>query len=125
MGVAHNLSLFTRDAFDAVSGYPAISGPQDLHMDDALRSTVPWIGPANARLGDEAIRHQLAKGKKLTRDEWFYIYRWGVSPTHLSGQVSPEEFYRTFGERPVPSGRFLLQPRWLNDYVAQTRHDRP
>jgi glycosyltransferase involved in cell wall biosynthesis len=108
MGVGHNLSLFTRDAFDAVGGYPAISGPQDLHMDDALRSTVP-----------------LAEGEKLTQNEWFYIYRWGVSPTHLSGHVSPEEFYRTFGERPVPSGRFLLQPRWLNDYVAQTRHHRP
>ena len=125
MGIAHNLSLFTRAAFDAVGGYPASSGAQDLHMDIALRSTVPWIGPAKARFGKWAMRHQLAKGKKLTQDEWFYIYRWGVSPTHLSGEVSPEAFYRTFGEQPVRSGRFLLQPRWLNDYVAQTRHYRP
>ena len=90
MGYGHNLSLFTRAAFEAAGGYPASSGPQDAEMDAALRSTVACVGDG-------------ARGEEiLTRDEWYSIYRWGVSPSHLSAYASPErDFYKEFGTQPV------------------------
>jgi hypothetical protein len=57
----------------------------------------------------------------LPRDEWYYIYRWGVSPVHLSGDGSPEAFYQKVGRQPVQRGRFLLYPHWRHDYEAMTR----
>jgi hypothetical protein len=110
MGYGHNLSLFTRAAFETVGGYPAISGPQDAAMDGALRSTVRWVGPG-VPVPDE-----------LPTSEWYYIYRWGVSPAHLSAFASPErDFYTEFGERPIQSGRFVLLPHWRRDYEAEIR----
>src|SRR5262249_11411515 len=109
MGYGHNLSLFTRAAFEAVGGYPAISGPQDAEMDAALRSKVACRGNGP---GEE----------KLKKSEWYYVYRWGVSPSHLSAFTSPErDFYAEFGALPVQPGRFELAPRWSIDYEAETR----
>ncbi len=121
MGYGHNLSLFTRDAFVAVGGYPASSGPQDAQMDDALCSQGPWVGAQLAHLGKRAVRNNRPDEKKLKKKEWFYIYRWGVSPAHLSGNVAPESFYKEFGARPVEPGQFILHPQWHTDYVAETR----
>jgi hypothetical protein len=106
MGYGHNLSLFSREAFGAVGGYRPISGAQDAEMDGALVAAVagrggPWAGEP-----------------ELPRREWFYIYRWGVSPTHLSAAAAPEELYRRLGSTPAAPGRFTLRPHWREDYVA-------
>jgi hypothetical protein len=53
-------------------------------------------------------------------EEWFYIYRWGVSPVHVSGNADPTLF-QAIGERPIRQGRFTLRPHWQIDYVAKTR----
>ncbi len=106
-GYGHNLSLFSRRAFDLVGRYPQVSGPQDAIMDGALMHHAmcrggPWTGDA-----------------ELTKAEWYYIYRWCVSPTHLSGNATPDEFYRFVGTQPIERGRFVLQPHWREDYEAR------
>jgi hypothetical protein len=109
MGYGHNLSLFTRAAFDTVGGYPAISGPQDAEMDATLRSTVTCRGQCPGEVD-------------LEKSEWYYIYRWGVSPVHLSAFTSRErDSYTELGARPVQRGRFVLDPHWQVDYEAATR----
>jgi glycosyltransferase involved in cell wall biosynthesis len=109
MGYGHKNSLFTRSAFREVGGYPAASGPHDHMMDAALRNAVRWVGPGTSEQGE------------LSRDEWYYIYRWIVSPVHLTGSGAPDEFYRELGSQPVTEGRFVLQPHWRMDYEAETR----
>ena len=108
MGYAHNASLVTRDAFEAVGRYTSISVGYDAAIDAAL-----W-----SRFEDAADPNR--GHRSLTRAEWFYIYRWGVSPGHVSVGGS-EENYRVIGERPVAPGRFHLSPAWRSDYVADTR----
>jgi cellulose synthase/poly-beta-1,6-N-acetylglucosamine synthase-like glycosyltransferase len=109
MGYGHNLSLFTRAAFETVGGYPAISGAQDAAMDGALLAKVRSFGGPYTGQGE------------LPRSEWYYIYRWGVQPVHLSGAGTPELFYQEIGTRPVQPGSFRLHPHWRRDYVAATR----
>jgi glycosyltransferase involved in cell wall biosynthesis len=109
MGYGHNLSLFRRSAFEAVGGYPAISGPQDAAMDGALRAKVGCVGEGGP---DQ---------EKLPVGEWYYIYRWGVQPWHLSSRSETDKFYREVGELPKEKGRFHLTPHWRTDYEAETR----
>lgn len=109
VGYAHNASLFTRAAFDAVGGYPSINVGQDAEMDGMLPAKMPNI----------IDPHRGAP--KLTRGEWFYIYRWGVSPIHQSSMGVSDETWRLIGERPIQQGVFKLDPHWREDYLAKTR----
>ena len=108
MGYANNASLFRRAAFEGVGGYPSESFGADAALDAAF-----------SRLAHAAV-DPLRGDKELTRSEWFYIYRWGVSPVHMSGS-GVEDFYREVGKLPVVEGRFHLSPHWRRDYVAETR----
>lgn len=109
MGYAHNASLFTRTAFEAVGGYPPVSMGEDAVMDGNLRRLRRTVDPADA-------------GVELTKEEWFYVYRWGVSPTHLSGKLVAEDgFWEEIGKLPVQPGRFHLRPHWRRDYDTETR----
>jgi len=49
-------------------------------------------------------------------DQWQYIYRWGVSPNHLSGNSNHEAAYRAEEAKPRRAGRFVLKPHWRQDY---------
>lgn len=102
-GVGHNHSLMTRDAFEAVGGYPAISLGEDAEIDGALFANVSCVGE-----------------ERLPRPEWYYIYRWGVSPAHLSGS-SEKSFWSEIGTRPIEAGTFVLHPHWRVDYTELTR----
>jgi glycosyltransferase involved in cell wall biosynthesis len=108
IGYANNASLFRRAAFEGVGGYPSESFGADAALDAA------FSGLAHAAVDP------LRGDKELTRSEWFYIYRWGVSPVHMSGS-GVEDFYREVGKLPVVEGRFHLSPHWRRDYVAETR----
>jgi glycosyltransferase involved in cell wall biosynthesis len=108
VGYAHMAGLFRKSAFQAVGGYPAISFGCDAEMDGAL-----------SRL-DRVVDPQRRGSPPLTRGEWFYIYRWGVSAAHVSSRAD-EDVYRQVGTRPVQQGRFLLHPHWRTDYEAATR----
>lgn len=107
-GVGHITSIFTRDAWEAVGGYPTISLGVDAEMDRRLRE---WRDRAiDPMLGDPP----------LLPEEWFYVYRWGVSPQHLSANGDPA-LYAEIGALPTVPGRFVLRPHWREDYVARTR----
>ena len=107
MGYANNASLFRRAAFEGVGGYPSDSLGADAALDAAFSGLAHAVDP---RRGD----------KELTRGEWYYIYRWGVSPAHMSGS-GVEDFYREVGKLPVVEACFHLSPHWRRDYVAETR----
>lgn len=103
-GVCHNASIFARSAWEKAGGYPAMSGAQDAAMDRRLKA----LGPCPPPLGDDWR-------------EWSYVYRWGVSPIHLSGQPDPDTFYRGLDGQGVRQGRFEIVPGWRADYVAMRR----
>jgi glycosyltransferase involved in cell wall biosynthesis len=107
VGYAHNASLFRRAAFEGVGGYPSKSFGADAALDAAFSGLAHVVDPLR---GD----------KELRRSEWFYIYRWGVSPVHMSGS-GVEDFYGEVGKLPVVEGRFHLSPHWRRDYLAETR----
>ena len=107
MGCGHICSIFTRSAFDIVNGYPHTTGFDDQILDRRLK-THPDVKQAVPSI--------------LRVDEWFYIYRWGVSPMHLSGtRGSIEERYKLIGEMPIEQGQYVLRPHWKEDYVRSTR----
>jgi hypothetical protein len=97
-GVGHNLALFRRRAWQAVGGYPAVSGREDMDMDRALNRH-PDV---RCRVDEEPLR----------LPDWYYIYRWGVSPSHLSAGPDMQGRYDALGEAPVAAGRFELRPHW-------------
>jgi hypothetical protein len=107
MGVSHNCSLVRRTAWDALGGYGRISLGYDLEFDQKmLKSGRPVVD---------------ARGKAaLPRDDWFYIYRWGVSPNHVSG-AGRESYYSEIATHPVTPGRFILTPHWRQEYDDLTR----
>jgi hypothetical protein len=106
LSLVHGSSTFTRRAFDAVGGYPHLSFGEDTAFDEALRRPPGIATVAEAPLPTE---------------EWYYIYRWGVSPTHLSSRGPELDWYAGIGRRPVESGTFALRPHWRDDYVQRTR----
>jgi glycosyltransferase involved in cell wall biosynthesis len=107
VGYAHVASMYKRTALEAVGGYPAISFGEDAAVDRRLASLKHVVDPSRG-------------ARQLERSEWFFIYRWGVSPVHASSR-SDEGFYREVGTMPVEEGRFELAPHWRSDYVADTR----
>lgn len=108
MGIGHNASLFTRVAIDLLGGYPPVSLGYDLEMDGLMLRVMPRVvDPHRGNLS-------------MTMAEWYYVYRWGVSPIHVSGNADPTLF-RVIGEQPVYQGSFTLHPHWQIDYVAKTR----
>jgi glycosyltransferase involved in cell wall biosynthesis len=107
-GVGHNASLFLRTAFELVGGYPDISCGQDQSIDQAFLSC------------SDRVVHTLRGNAELPIDAWYYIYRWGVSPAHLSGGPAGS-FYEKIGTMPVAMGSYDLHPQWRSDYTAETR----
>jgi glycosyltransferase involved in cell wall biosynthesis len=108
VGYAHNASLFRRAAFEGVGGYPSKSFGADAALDAAFSGLAHAVEEAGR--GEEGLR----------REEWYYIYRWGVSQVHMSGS-GEEDFYGEVGKQPVVEACFHLSPRWRRDYEAETR----
>jgi glycosyltransferase involved in cell wall biosynthesis len=102
VGFCYNASLYRKCAFDDLGGHPSISVGEDAAMDAKLRT------------------RNVAMAPPLARNEWFYIYRWGVSPVHISGR-GLDSFWETIGERPIQPGEYVLKPHWEQDYIALTQ----
>ncbi len=102
VGYCYSMSIFRKSTFDELGGHPSISVGEDAVMNDLLRT------------------REVADRPPLALAEWFYIYRWGVSPCHISGG-NGDPFYDTIGTRPVEEGEFILAPHWKQDYTALTR----
>ncbi|HLZ57729.1 MAG TPA: hypothetical protein VKR06_12335, partial [Ktedonosporobacter sp.] len=105
--VGHNSSLFRRSVADLVDGYPHTSMGVDRIFEQRLR-------------GHPAVKE--ANPPALRLDEWFYIYRWGVSLVHLSSRATPNAWYEYIGKLPVEEGRSRLWPHWKEEYVTTTRN---
>lgn len=105
----HNLSLLRRSAFDAVGGYPLRQRGVDKAIAGLLRAdpNVRWAPDLD--------------GAEIAREDLFYIYRWGVSPHHLSGSPHDDHWDR-IAKRPVTPGQFVLRPHWRQDYELTVRH---
>jgi hypothetical protein len=109
-GICHNASAFTREAFEAVGGYPETpgtveaTGAQDAVMDRKLKA----LGRTAPPLSDDPA-------------EWQFLYMWGRSPHHLSGNADHVGQYEAVGRKPVVPGRWLISPRWTEDYEDLVR----
>jgi hypothetical protein len=101
----HPASAFTRKAFDAVGGHPHLSFREDAAFDEALRRA-PGISVAFAPPPVQLC---------------YFIYRWGVSPTHMSSRGPDPGWYDEIGRSRVEPGAFILAPHWCEDYVGRTR----
>ena len=95
--------MYRRDAFDDVGGYPAIN----LGIDQALEQSLRSRGKSG--------RFEMPRATEAVRKDIYYIYRWGVSPIHISGNSKPVNYDR-IGRRPIADGTFLLRPHWRMDY---------
>ena len=59
----------------------------------------------------------VAPHRRFDSQHWFYLYRWGVSPIHLSSRSDTTGFYKDVGKMPIEAGRFVLNPHWRQDYT--------
>jgi len=110
MGYSHNASLFSRAAFERVGGYRSISNGYDRDIDRGLTQ-------ADNRVYDPWTRQSPA-----LLNEWFYIYRWGVSNAHVSaGAVNDDGNYQRIGDFPIVDSWFRLEPQWKRDYFDKVR----
>jgi glycosyltransferase involved in cell wall biosynthesis len=111
MGYAHNASLFTRAAFERVGGYRAISNGYDRDIDLAFRTEL-----------ERGVDPWYRGSPELSKREWFYIYRWGVSPSHVSSRAEDDQGrYAEIGEQPITDGCFILTPGWRKNYAEEIR----
>jgi hypothetical protein len=111
VGYAHNASVYTRKAYDAIGGYESVSLGADARMDGALLTMEHVVDP------------QRRGSTPLTKNEWFYVYRWGVSPVHISSMADTDDGrYVIAGQVPVTPGTFNLRPHWRTNYLEMTRN---
>lgn len=104
VGVRHHASIFRREAWEKVGGYPAVTGSQDAAFDAMLR------------------QHCRVPEGHLPPSEWQYIYRWGVSPNHLSGARDMVGLWNAQKGEP---GRYILKPHWREDYTELVKRHAP
>lgn len=110
VGCCFNCSAFTRGAYEKVATLEF-----GMHLD--LR-----LSEAFSR-ADEVRKKRPIPSKP---EEWSYVYRWGVSPEHVSGwgmnseggSLPGRKGYDVRGKSPVVRGLFRVEPRWRNDYVV-------
>lgn len=111
-GNCHIMALWTREALDAIGGYPsALSGIEDQAFNKAL---------------ERAGISRVLEAEILPLDQIFYLYRWGTGTVHLSGKSSGDQsnphqaHWDEIGSRiPSRSGDIELVPHWSRDYVAE------
>lgn len=98
-GVCHNASAYRLELFKRSGGYACVSGSQDMDFDHKCKQYGTVAEPL--------------KCKK----EWTYIYRWSVSPYHLSGANDMQRLYDSIK---VESGIVIITPAARIDYAYQT-----
>ncbi len=103
-GGAPQQSMFRRDAFLELGGYPDISFGEDAALEDAF----------------VACGRRVVSGD-ATPEEAAYVYRWGTGAEHLSGYGAQGRGWDRIGSTAVEGGTFHLRPHWREDYVARVR----
>jgi hypothetical protein len=101
-GTCYFASIYRKCTYEELGGTPDLSMGEDQAMHEKL------------------ITRKMAERPPLPVEEWYYIYRWGVSPVHLSS-MSGDTFYGALGKLPIVSGEFTLEPHWEEEYTDMTR----
>lgn len=106
-GNTHVMALWAREVLEHFPGGcypPKLSGCED----QAFNATLAALGICRARW---FIPHK----------EVFYIYRWGVSPHHLSGRgggpAGLQAHWDSIGKAFAEPGVYHLNPHWRADYT--------
>lgn len=99
VGVRHNASAFSRESWLQAGKYPGESGSQGASLDRALEG-----------------RSLPAFPQGVPHEDWQYIYRWGVSPMHLTGNANTSEAWSKAAEKKHKTGTFDIKPKWRQDY---------
>lgn len=103
-GVCHQASAHTKWAWERGGRYDeALGAAEDADFDKKMRQH-GWAAPP---LRDDEMPST--------------VYRWGVSPTHLSGSGNLVTAWGEIGSRPVVPGTFKIEPHWRQDYEAICR----
>tara|TARA_Y100001937_G_scaffold123218_1_gene185750 strand:+ start:471 stop:1271 length:801 start_codon:yes stop_codon:yes gene_type:complete len=100
---APSKSIWTREAFDAVGGFPHVDSGQDSDFQKLVKDHDP----------------EVFEIEDVTFREIFYVYRWGTGSVHLSGFGRGSEGYEKIGKRPIESGTYELNPNWRKEYQVE------
>lgn len=101
-GNTHIMAIWRRELLEKMHFYPAnVSCASDQDFNRQLQ--IAGINTA---------------GELLKPEEIFYLYRWAVSPTHLSGTAG-EGGWDQAARRPVAHGMFEIIPSWGSDHAAR------
>lgn len=107
-GVAHNTSGFRKYLWRKIP-YPHTNQGHDAEYDRRLKA----IGVSNLLFGTRAV---VRSEPNLPPAEWVYVYRWGVSPLHLSA-FHPHQQDAAYTNQPEPPpGVYRIAPRMHRDY---------
>lgn len=102
IGYGHNCCAYTRDL---KVEYFHTSGNEDAMF-------AQQVGKLNHRGTIDVTNGQFC----VHPLEFPYIYRWNVSPHHLSGRADTNRHYKDIGSRAIMGGTFEIFPRWTMDY---------
>ncbi len=100
---APSKSIWTRQAFDEVGGFPHVDSGQDQDFQRIVKE-------------HDGEKFEI---EEISSEEIFYVYRWGTGSVHLSGFGRGSEGYEKIGKKPIESGRFELRPHWRKDYQEE------
>jgi glycosyltransferase involved in cell wall biosynthesis len=106
---SHMMAIWRRGLLDRIGGYPVDYDPHTSHEDMEFDRLVKAAGLHCER-------------PRLRPAELFYVYRWNNGVFHLSGCHDGSESWEAIGRRPVTPGVFRIRPRWLRDWVGETRN---
>lgn len=109
VGYCHNCSAFTRKFFDQIKGYRHVSGDEDAR----------WHSETLREIHTDVSNY--VRGKPNDPGHWTYVYRWNVSPRHLSGVSDCNGHYVGIGKEQVNCGNYQIFPSWRRDYVGEVR----
>lgn len=97
-GNTHIMAVWRPAVLDLMGGYPDTTGDEDQEF--------------NRRLA--GLGRPKPKPDPIPTADMFYVYRWGVSPRHLSGGGGRREeldrSYHRIGRQDIASGIFLIEP---------------
>ena len=102
-----HVSLFTREAFRAVGGYPSTTVRVHLEMDAFLDERF-FTGDR-----ERAV-------EPFPREAWFTILRREQKDAEYLGDAFLDP-WQAVGHLPIMRGEIVLRPAWKNDYVSVCR----
>lgn len=103
-GIRHSLGIYAKRLWEDLEGYQPVDSGEDVAMVAAIGDLVGADGVIPA---DEAL--PIARWSTIVREDL----------PGLAFPASPDrETYARIGREPIQPGVFVLEPRWLTDYLG-------